>query len=102
MRYAMIMAGGAGTRLWPMSRAGTPKQLLPFIDGELYLKGVHVYEWGMIGDGGPLFHLFGAFGMGRGRGKGILRQVMGGPGSSSSQASGETGLKIWMSGPTAA
>ncbi len=31
MRYAMIMAGGAGTRLWPMSRAGQPKQLVPFI-----------------------------------------------------------------------
>lgn len=31
MRYAVIMAGGAGTRLWPMSRAGTPKQLIPFI-----------------------------------------------------------------------
>ncbi|MEZ6242020.1 MAG: mannose-1-phosphate guanylyltransferase [Phycisphaerales bacterium] len=31
MRHAMIMAGGAGTRLWPMSRAGTPKQLTPFI-----------------------------------------------------------------------
>src|SRR5262245_31587695 len=32
MRYAMIMAGGAGTRLWPMSRLGQPKQLLPFIE----------------------------------------------------------------------
>jgi mannose-1-phosphate guanylyltransferase len=31
MRYAMIMAGGAGTRLWPMSRKGKPKQLLRFI-----------------------------------------------------------------------
>jgi len=31
MRYAMIMAGGAGTRLWPMSRKGQPKQLLRFI-----------------------------------------------------------------------
>lgn len=31
MRYAMIMAGGAGTRLWPMSRADQPKQLVPFI-----------------------------------------------------------------------
>jgi len=30
----MIMAGGAGTRLWPMSRAGTPKQLTPFITRE--------------------------------------------------------------------
>lgn len=32
MRYAMIMAGGAGTRLWPMSRKGKPKQLLKFIE----------------------------------------------------------------------
>lgn len=32
MRYAMIMAGGAGTRLWPMSRRGKPKQLLRFIE----------------------------------------------------------------------
>ncbi|MBZ0173081.1 MAG: hypothetical protein K8E66_11915, partial [Phycisphaerales bacterium] len=31
MRYAMIMAGGSGTRLWPMSRAGEPKQLIRFI-----------------------------------------------------------------------
>jgi mannose-1-phosphate guanylyltransferase len=31
MRYAMIMAGGAGTRLWPMSRKDRPKQLLKFI-----------------------------------------------------------------------
>jgi mannose-1-phosphate guanylyltransferase len=31
MRYAMIMAGGAGTRLWPMSRKDMPKQLLRFI-----------------------------------------------------------------------
>jgi mannose-1-phosphate guanylyltransferase len=32
MRYAMIMAGGAGTRLWPLSRKGQPKQLLRFIE----------------------------------------------------------------------
>lgn len=31
--YAMIMAGGGGTRLWPMSRSSTPKQLLPLVDG---------------------------------------------------------------------
>ncbi|MAY75598.1 MAG: mannose-1-phosphate guanyltransferase [Phycisphaerae bacterium] len=31
MRFAMIMAGGAGTRLWPMSRSGQPKQLIRFI-----------------------------------------------------------------------
>ena len=27
--YALVMAGGAGTRLWPLSRRKTPKQLLP-------------------------------------------------------------------------
>jgi len=31
MRYAIVMAGGAGTRLWPMSRKDRPKQLLEFI-----------------------------------------------------------------------
>ncbi len=31
MRFSMIMAGGSGTRLWPMSRAEQPKQLIPFV-----------------------------------------------------------------------
>ena len=30
--YALIAAGGHGTRLWPMSRAKTPKQMLPLIN----------------------------------------------------------------------
>jgi len=37
MRYAMIMAGGSGTRLWPMSRRDRPKQLTPIIDGKSLL-----------------------------------------------------------------
>ena len=32
--YAVIMAGGGGTRLWPVSRKGRPKQLLPLIGQE--------------------------------------------------------------------
>jgi mannose-1-phosphate guanylyltransferase len=38
MRYGVIMAGGSGTRLWPMSRAQLPKQLIPFIDGRSLLE----------------------------------------------------------------
>lgn len=38
MRYAMIMAGGTGTRLWPMSRQSRPKQLLPLIGGRSLLE----------------------------------------------------------------
>jgi len=38
-RYALIMAGGPGTRLWPMSRKSRPKQLLPFgPDGKSLLR----------------------------------------------------------------
>ena len=33
MRHAVIMAGGSGTRLWPLSRAERPKQLLDVVAG---------------------------------------------------------------------
>ncbi|MFQ5805482.1 MAG: mannose-1-phosphate guanylyltransferase [Phycisphaerae bacterium] len=33
MRHALIMAGGSGTRLWPLSRRMRPKQLLKLFDG---------------------------------------------------------------------
>jgi mannose-1-phosphate guanylyltransferase len=32
--YAVIMAGGGGTRLWPLSRKDRPKQLLPLLGEE--------------------------------------------------------------------
>ncbi len=32
--YAVIMAGGGGTRLWPVSRKNRPKQLLPLLGQE--------------------------------------------------------------------
>lgn len=44
MRYAMIMAGGSGTRLWPVSRAGEPKQLIRFIQRELDQRPVSLLE----------------------------------------------------------
>ena len=31
--YGLIVAGGSGTRLWPLSRTDTPKQLLTLGDG---------------------------------------------------------------------
>ena len=34
----MIMAGGSGTRLWPMSKGKQPKQLIPFIGGRSLLQ----------------------------------------------------------------
>jgi mannose-1-phosphate guanylyltransferase len=32
MYHALIMAGGSGTRLWPLSRKRTPKQALPLLE----------------------------------------------------------------------
>ena len=42
---ALIVAGGQGTRLWPMSRARMPKQMLPLIDnGSMFQTSIKRIE----------------------------------------------------------
>ena len=38
MRYVLIVAGGSGQRLWPLSRQGMPKQLLKVLGGQSLLR----------------------------------------------------------------
>lgn len=36
--YAVVMAGGAGTRFWPLSRRSRPKQMLPLIGKKTMIR----------------------------------------------------------------
>ena len=38
MYYAVVIAGGAGKRLWPLSRKKRPKQVLKLLDGQTLLR----------------------------------------------------------------
>ena len=41
--YCVIMAGGAGTRFWPVSRTSKPKQFLDVADtGKTFIR--HTYD----------------------------------------------------------
>jgi mannose-1-phosphate guanylyltransferase len=42
MDYAVVMAGGTGKRLWPLSREKHPKQVLKILDGKTLLR--HCFE----------------------------------------------------------
>ena len=41
MIKAVVMAGGSGTRLWPLSRAGHPKQFLALNGKDTMLQATH-------------------------------------------------------------
>lgn len=52
--YPIIMAGGAGTRLWPVSRRGKPKQVYPLIDRDSLLQKT----WKRLRKVFPADHIF--------------------------------------------
>jgi mannose-1-phosphate guanylyltransferase len=54
MKYAVIMAGGSGLRLWPLSRTSRPKQLLKLVDGRSLLQ----LTWDRIAGLLPAEHIF--------------------------------------------
>jgi mannose-1-phosphate guanylyltransferase len=49
MRHAVIMAGGAGVRLWPLSRKSRPKQLLRLFGGTSLLRQSYERVASMLG-----------------------------------------------------
>lgn len=50
MRYVVIMAGGSGKRLWPLSRQGEPKQLLTLFDDKSLLRIAYERVQGVVPD----------------------------------------------------
>ena len=52
--YALILAGGSGTRFWPLSRNSTPKQLLHLIGDQTLLQQAVTRLQGLV----PTDHIF--------------------------------------------
>ena len=47
-RYAVILAGGSGIRLWPLSRESMPKQLIPVLAGKSLMEAAFDRLHGVI------------------------------------------------------
>lgn len=50
MQHVLILAGGSGTRLWPLSHQGEPKQLLELINGMSLLRMAYERVAGLVPD----------------------------------------------------
>ena len=50
----VILAGGSGTRLWPLSRECHPKQLLPLVDDKTMLQNTLLRVQGLKGVAAPI------------------------------------------------
>ena len=50
----VVLSGGSGTRLWPLSREKYPKQLLPLVDDQSMLQATVARIDGIPGVGDPL------------------------------------------------
>lgn len=50
MQHVLILAGGSGTRLWPLSHHGEPKQLLELINGMSLLRMAYERVAGLVPD----------------------------------------------------
>jgi mannose-1-phosphate guanylyltransferase len=48
--YALVLAGGSGTRFWPASRAARPKQLLPLTGPEPLIRRTVLRVLPLVGD----------------------------------------------------